>query len=155
MQGLTHKTNLAEPVKVPGWFAAQFAELVLRYPSQAGHLSAALTLAYWRSVAIYSDSVIARALARLPKESANPDFLPSAELLRRLAEAEHKVGDRPKQDLSRPALPEPELTLPPDNPFYDKLEAYKRGEIPCREQAKREVFDIVARIDPDSGKEAA
>jgi hypothetical protein len=133
--------NRADP-KVPGWFAAKLTEIAAGYPSMIANLGATLNVAYWRPVAIYSDAAIGRALARFGKEGTG-EFMPSAEILRRLCEAENKVGDRPAANLDRKALPEPELTLPVDNPFYERLERYKRGEIPYREDARRETDAIV------------
>ena len=75
---------------------------------------------------------------------ASPDRCPTAPQIRAHAEAVAKTLDTPRADLSLPALPEPELTLPPDNPFAEKLEQYKRGETPKRiEEVKQAVRDFM------------
>jgi len=116
---------------VPGWFVEEMAALYVCFPS-AGKMPATAPVAWWRHLHAFPEAATRRAFARAPRALEQPHWLPSAELVRRIAEAETKTLSVPRADLSRPALPEPEPELDPSNPFHATLERYKRGEIPGR-----------------------
>jgi hypothetical protein len=118
--------------------------MLLCYP-RAPRVDAAVSLAWWRQFDGLPDDSVRLSFRRAQREHQDPQSPPSCEFVRRIAERDSKLT-RPKADLSLPALPEPELRLPQDNPFYEKLEAYKRGEIPCREKARAEAAGICAAV---------
>lgn len=83
-------------------------------------------------------------------------WAPSAEFVRRIAESEAKTLYRPVPNFETPCLPEPELELPPDNPFFEALERFKqRGKIPSDQavDAAREIVrSVMGRLSVEKGK---
>jgi hypothetical protein len=137
---LDSKLRTSSDQAVPRWFVAELGELYLQYPN-AGQMPKTGAAARWRVIALnpdratrndVPDEAILTAIRRAPREASDTNWMPSCELVRRVATAEARTLADPKADLSRPALPEPEPTLPPDNPWCETLERLKRGEIPGR-----------------------
>lgn len=129
---------------VPAWFVSELAGLYVSYPS-SGQMPSTAPAVWWGKLRGLSPRAVSIALQRAPHESPDPVWMPSAELVRRIAVSVDKTLDTPKADLSLPALPEPEPVLEPSNPFYDKLEAYKRGEIPRGpDEAKAELDQLAS-----------
>jgi hypothetical protein len=105
-------------------------------------ISAVTLKSWWDSVSYLPEYAIRRALVLAPRENESPIWPPSGELVRRVAEREAKTPPPARPNYDRLSLTDPELTLPPDNPFYERLEAYKRGDIP----RQREADDIVSEV---------
>lgn len=132
---------------IPQWFRDEVVALFALYPSAI--LSAPTILAWWRHLhGVAEDKILQRVLVqafkRAPEQSTS--FCPSAEIVRQVAEPIAKTLSCPVANLELRALPEPELTLPPDNPFHDMLERFKRGEIPRRQaaDAARQIVSTLA-----------
>lgn len=109
---------------VPPWFVAAVAYLHELYPG--AQIGVATAATWWRFMGHLRQDAIRAGFRRAI--DAHPDRIPTAPQIRAAAEAANKTSPVPNLDL--PALPEPEPTLPRTSEWYDKLEAYKRGEIP-------------------------
>jgi hypothetical protein len=87
-------------------------------------------------------------MVRASNES--PQFAPSAPLVRQVAEPIAKTLSGPKPDYSLCALPEsepePDVELSRDNPFYETLQRFRRGDIPGREAAAEIVCTVTNSI---------
>jgi hypothetical protein len=99
---------------------------------------------WWSRLGDLPREAIERAMVKASNES--PQFAPSAPMVRSVAEPIAKSLARPVQNLDMAALPEPELELPRDNPFYETLERFKRGDIPKREAAAQIVRTVTESI---------
>ena len=133
-----------ESEKVPAWFAEKAAGLFTLYPNAS--MQSLTVVSWWRHLGNLPEEAVRRAFARAPRENDQPMWAPSAEFVRRLAESEAKTLSRPVPNYKAPCLPEPDLELPPDNPFYETLERFKRGEIPRNAAAKEIVNTVVNSI---------
>lgn len=116
------------PPPVPQWFATSVMALASLYPSAAP--STALTVAWWRYLHEMPRPALEHGFALAPRQSKQ--FMPSAEVVRDLAAAWRPPTPRP--DLSLPALPEPEVELPPE--LAAIRERQRRGEITSQEATR-------------------
>lgn len=143
----------SESVAVPKWFCAEMTTLFALYPSAT--LEAPTILAWWRHLQKLPAAALVQAFRKAPASSSL--FCPSAEVVRQVADPIARTLAHPVQNLEVPALPEPELTLPEDNPFFETLERFKRGEIPRRQAAAaaREIVRAVTESIDGEESEAA
>jgi hypothetical protein len=128
-------------VATPEWFISAVAYMHDLYSSTPGKT---LHVSWWAFMRHLPEDAIRTGFRRAVETS--PGRLPTAPQIAEHAKAASKSLGGPVADLSRPALPEPELTLPPDSEWAAKLEAYKRGETPGREQVAQVIGEMVGGI---------
>lgn len=116
----------------PAWFTHSVVMLYDLYPG--AYIGPTTVRSWWGYLRDVPTEAL-RAAFRLAIR-ASPDRCPSAAQVRAHAEAVAKTLDGPKPDMTRLALPEPEPVLPEDNPFFETLERFKRGDLPRQDEAK-------------------
>ncbi len=105
---------------VPNWFFEEVAALYLCFPS-GGPMPQSVPAAWWRVLSDYPEWAIRRAFVRAPKEAAQGQYLPSAELVRRHAEVALKIPPT-AANYNRPVLPPVSIDEHPvaeDNPLLE------------------------------------
>jgi hypothetical protein len=134
-----------QKLEIPGWFKQSMVEMFSMYPGAQMQTIALQT--WWSRLGDLPREAIERAMVKASNES--PQFAPSAPLVRTVAEPIAKTLAIKIPEQPAGYLPEPELDLPPDNPFYETLERFKRGDIPKREaaaQIARTVAESIAGV---------
>jgi hypothetical protein len=87
---------------IPKWFADEVTALFALYPSAT--ISRATTVSWWRFLHQLPRRALEHAFNRAPSQS--PQWAPSAELVRQIAEPTARTLAMPVPDYSRAALPE-------------------------------------------------
>jgi hypothetical protein len=100
--------------------------------------------AWWSRLGDLPREAIERAMIKASNDS--PQFAPSAPSIRQIAEPIAKTLARPVPPPVAGLLEETELELPPNNPFYETLERFKRGDIPKHEAAMEIVNAVTNSI---------
>ena len=140
-----------DETQIPKWFEKSVWVLFDLY--HGSYIGKGTVASWWGFLCDISEAAL-RPSFRLAV-NASPDRCPTAAQIRAHALATAKTLVKPPSaDLSRPALPEPELTLPADNPFFEKLEAYKRGEIPRSDDERKEAVKDAVRGFSESRRSA-
>ncbi len=130
------------------WFAKAITMLFDLYP---GTFAGTTQIdSWWRFLRDLPEQAIKLGFRRAVASSL--ERCPSAPLIRAHAQSVARLGGIPAQNLETPALPEPELKLPSDNPFHDTLERYKRGEVPGKGEGKAAVSEIVKGLAGEVGE---
>lgn len=97
-------------MSAPVWFVRRLADLHAQYGGR--HMPDHMPDAWWQALGTLPRAAVEVALDRAPAETSPPQWMPTAELVRRIAATEAKATPRGGAPL---ALPEP----PPERPLRD------------------------------------